>query len=96
MPIREVLECSKCGRVIEPEPPLGDRQGCLRRIVHGATTWQIALCSTCVKPLWDLYREYVDVVLPEGTAVGPDKLMYLPRADADEVAVKPPTFSEET
>lgn len=78
MPIVEKLVCSKCGQEVLPEPELGDRQGCLRRIVHGATTWQLVLCSECVKPLFELYENCADVVLPEGTAQGIDKLDYLP------------------
>jgi hypothetical protein len=78
MPKVEKLVCSKCGAEVEPEPELGDRQGCERRIVHGATTWQLVLCSECAKPLFELYGDCVDMVLPEGTAQGVDKLDYLP------------------
>lgn len=74
----EVRNCDKCGQLILPEPELGDRQGGPTRIVHGATTWAIDLCSECKEPLWDLYREHVPLVLPEGTATGAEKLEYLP------------------
>lgn len=94
MPVVEVPKCAKCGKVVEKDLELGDKQGCLRRIVHGATTWQLVLCSDCVKPLWELYGPYVEVVLPEGTMQGMDKLDYLPRADESPGSPPgPPSFT---
>jgi len=78
MPIVEKPICSICGEEVKPNLALGDRQGGLRRIVHGATTWQLVLCEEHVKPLFELYEQYVDLVLPEGTAQGIDKLDHLP------------------
>lgn len=84
MPERVVLTCSKCGHDIEEDPMLGDKQGAIREIVHGGTTWRITLCTKCAEPLWELYWDYVDVVKPGGTAYGPEVLKYLPRV-VDEV-----------
>lgn len=95
MPVREVLVCSKCGAQIEEDPMLGDKQGAVRQVVHGGTTWRITLCAKCARPLWDLYWDYVDEVLPGGTAHGPDVFKYLPRADEPDGVVKPPMFSGE-
>lgn len=78
MPIENRLICSKCGAEIVKQLELGDKQGCLTRIVHGATTWQLILCADCKKPLWDLYWQYVELVVPEGTAPAAEKLDYLP------------------
>lgn len=95
MPVREVLVCSKCGATIEEDPMLGDKQGAIREIVHGGTTWRITLCTKCAQPLWDLYRDYVDEVVPGGTAHGSEVFKYLPRVaeDQDGKAVDPPTFT---
>lgn len=96
MPVREVPVCAKCGSDIEPDPLLGDRQGGLREIVHGGTTWLITLCTKCAQPLWDLYWEFVELVKPGGTAVGSEALKYLPRIVDDEqdgAHVVPPAFS---
>lgn len=82
MPREEVLKCAVDGKVIQPEPELGDRQGGLTEIKHGATTWQLVLCSDCKKPLFELYRPHVELVLPGGTAQGADKLNYLPVKEA--------------
>lgn len=96
MPKREVLICSKCGSDIKEDPQLGDRQGCVRQIVHGATTWKITLCTKCAQPMWDLYEEFVEEFIPGGTALGAETLKFLPRI-ADDGPVKPgqPTFSGE-
>lgn len=93
MPRVEVLQCSKCGSQVEKQLELGDKQGGLTRIVHGATTWELVLCAPCKKPLWDLYRPFVELVLPEGTAQAMDKLDYLPVQTAPEKGgVAPPEF----
>lgn len=94
MPKREVLTCAKCAADIEEDPAMGDRQGCVRRIEHGATTWVITLCARCAKPLWDLYRDYVEEILPGGTAVGAETLRYLPVVEGNELPPPArPTFS---
>jgi uncharacterized protein with PIN domain len=90
MPIEERLVCNKCKRPVEKQPELGDKQGGLTRIEHGATTWEMVLCADCKKPLWELYRDYVELVLPRGTARAMDMLDYLPRQQ--DVAPKPPKF----
>lgn len=93
--VKEVLVCDKCASDIEEDPLLGDRQGGKREIRHMGTTWRITLCTKCAQPLWDLYREFVESVIPGGTAVGADALKYLPRVG--DTASKPgqPTFSGE-
>ncbi len=95
MPVREVLDCSKCGATIEEDPLLGDRQGGRVQIVHGAYTQELVLCTKCKEPLFDLYEEYVERVLPGGTAVGAETLRYLPRIVEDPVKPGVPQFSGE-
>lgn len=78
MPVKEVLICSVCGEQIEPNVELGDRQGGVYRIVHPGYAWQITLCPEHVKPLFGLYERFVDQVLQESTALGMNRLDYLP------------------
>jgi len=94
MAVKEVLVCAKCGADIEEDPLLGDRQGGKREIRHPGNTWEIVLCTKCAQPLFDLYKEYVELVRPGGTALGADVLKYLPRI-IDDGPAKPgqPTFS---
>lgn len=91
MPVKEVLACAKCGREVKKQLDLGDRQGGLTRIVHGATTWELVLCAECKKPLWELYRAHVERVLLEGTAQGMEKFDYLP-VESDDSGLRPPEF----
>jgi hypothetical protein len=97
MAVREVLICAKCGSEIEEDPLLGDRQGGVREIRHMGTTWRITLCVKDAAPLFELYEEFVEMVIPGGTAIGADALKYLPRI-TDDGPTKPvvPTFSEES
>lgn len=95
MPVREVLVCSKCGATIQEDPLLGDKQGGRKQIVHGANTWELVLCTKCLQPLYDLYEEFVEKVLPGGTAKAAEAIKYLPRVVDEAPAVAPPTFSGE-
>lgn len=94
MPTREVLVCSKCGSTIEEDPMLGDRQGSRVRIVHGAYTWNLVLCTKCKQPLFDAYEQYVDEVLPGGTATGVEALKYLPRLEKEDDGQAKPDVPE--
>jgi len=89
------MVCSKCGVTIDDDPMLGDKQGGRVHIVMPGFTWDLVLCTKHKQPLYDLYEDCVDRVIPGGTAVGADTIRYLPRVTDSEDGVQPPQFSGE-